>query len=144
MAELMARMVQESWSITMVRYGRALYTLRINTSFSAPGSRSDYFYQVSIVVPFQSKTHNGFPGKQEDKSLTVIEEILLNNFREKHNTVLVGVVTGNNLREFLLYTSAPSDLEEHLAKALRNIHYKYRLTIQEDRDWSVYESFYGK
>ncbi len=74
-----------------------------------------------------------------------IEEKLYDELHTKHETIFAGLITGNNMREFVLYTKDPEKLKPFLEKILNNFtNYLFQINIQEDKKWKIYKSYCPK
>lgn len=98
-------------------------------------------YEVKIVVPIREPDIRGFPRGVEAAQLQNIEERLVAEVEVEGETILVGVLTGDGIREFALYTSAPYSVRTKLVRlANGTTTHNVQFAVQEDPDWSVYKS----
>lgn len=72
-------------------------------------------------------------------------ELLIEKEVESENTRLAGVLTGRNMREFILYTSQPKAVEEDIEKIKVEIKsHELQYIVQHDPEWNTYKFMIGK
>jgi len=136
---------QESWSVKNFSDKGNDYMSRFNSWLWNFTNKDKYIYQVGITIAFKTKTENGFPTKKESQQLDEIEDKLYDEMHAKHETIFTGLITGNNMREFVLYTVDSKIMKPALEKILREFNeYVFQINIQEDKKWNVYKTYCPK
>lgn len=98
----------------------------------------DYKHQVGIAVPLNSPDKNGFPSKEEGVELGEIEDQIVSELQAGNESLLVGRLTTDGMREFVLYTSNPEGVKSKLEKLQHDVKsHELQLMIQGDPKWSV-------
>jgi len=106
--------IPEKWSVGQGAYeGRPLIT-RFNMGLKPFVGDPEYPNQLGIAVPFKDRTADGLPTAAEIEELNSIEDEIAKRLTVGNESVLAGVITTNNMREFVLYTS---DAKAATAKA---------------------------
>ncbi len=131
---------QDSWQVTQGhRDGQAIFT-RFSQAVGLAGDRADYGIQIGVAVPFVDPDSDGLPQGPEVGQLDEIEDLIVRESAGR--AVLVGVITTQAMREFVLY-SQDSEWIPEFHQALRdNVdHHDIQVMGQRDPDWGVYSSF---
>lgn len=113
--------------------------VRSNTGFCEFGSVSGYEHQVGIAAPFRAPEPTGLPSPAEDAELGEIEDAVRNSLQEHAESLLVAIITTSGMREFVLYTRAPQQLQQRFEQLRSRItSHEIQLTIQVDKSWDIY------
>lgn len=137
--------IQESWSVNRLVEDNHHYLLRLNGWLWNIANDNNYSFQVGIAVPFRIITKNGFPINEEIQKLNEIEEKLYDELNAKHGTIFAGLITGNNMREFILYTKDPEKLKPVLEIILNTFtEYQFQINIQKDKKWDIFKAYCPK
>jgi hypothetical protein len=133
--------IQESWSVNRLNEDNHEFVLRFNSWLWNIADDNPYIFQVGIATPFNKKTANGYPTNGETQILNNIEDALYDEFHEKHGTIFAGLITGNNMREFVLYTKDPEIIKPFLEKVLNTFaDYQFQINFQKDKKWEIYKA----
>jgi hypothetical protein len=119
--------------------GRALFA-RFDKRVGRLANDPRYAIQIGVAVPLRSPDSHGLPNRQELGQLEAFEDALMKKVAEK--AVLVGVITTNGMREFVLYTGSGEwipGFHEDLKAALPT--HQVQVMSQTDPSWSVYRQF---
>ena len=119
--------------------GRALFA-RFDTRARRLANDPRYAIQLGVAVPLRAPDSHGLPNWQEIGQLEAFEDALIKKVAKK--AVLVGVVTTNGMREFVLYTGSGDwipALHEDLKATLPT--HQVQVMAQTDPSWSVYRQF---
>ena len=113
--------------------------VRSNAGYREFGMVPGYEHQVGIAVPFRSPEPNGLPSLEENVELDAIEDAICNYLQEGAASLLVAIITTNGMREFVLYTRAPEQLQHSFEQLRRHImSHEMQLMIQVDKTWEIY------
>ncbi len=85
------------------------------------------------------------PTDAESKKLHYIEDLIISKLGKDNEAILAIVLTGPNLREFVLYASNPDTIiarYQDLKKLV--VPHELQLVINEDNRWTVFKSFITK
>jgi hypothetical protein len=102
--------------------------------------RSTHPIQIGVAVPLQSPREDGLPNDEESAQLEAIEEHVEHHVAGR--AVLVGVISTQGMREFVLYTSTGEWIEgfhRDLQAAVTT--HEIQVMAQTDPKWKVYSSF---
>jgi len=119
--------------------GRALFA-RFDKRAGRLAKDPRYSIQIGVAVPFRAPDRHGLPNTQEMGQLAVFEDALIEKVAAR--AVLVGVITTNGTREFVMYTGSGdwiAGLHEDLKAALPT--HEVQVIAQTDPSWSVYRQF---
>ncbi len=101
--------------------------------------RSTHPIQIGVAVPLRAHREDGLPDDAEIELLDGIEKHL-----EEHTAgraALVGVITGNGVREFVLYTRTGEWIEGfHRALQASVPTHEIQVMAQTDPKWRVYST----
>jgi len=131
---------QSSWEISQGRRNRQVIFTRFNKAFASAGDRTEYGIQVGVAVPLIDPDSAGLPQGLEHGQLNEIEDLILGQTRGR--AVLVGVITTQSMREFVLYTRDSQWIPEfHQALRGQVTHHDIQVMAQRDPSWDTYRSF---
>jgi len=119
--------------------GRALFA-RFDKRAARLAKDPRYSIQIGVAIPLRAPDRHGLPNTQEMGQLAEFEDALIERVAEK--AVLVGVITTNGMREFVLYTGSGdwiAGFHEELKAALPT--HEVQVMAQTDPSWSVYHQF---
>ena len=119
--------------------GRALFA-RFDKRAARFAKDPRYSIQIGVAVPFRAPDRHGLPNTQEMGQLAVFEDALIEKVAAR--AVLVGVITTNGKREFVMYAASRdwiAGLHEDLKAALPT--HQVQVLSQSDPSWSVYRQF---
>jgi hypothetical protein len=119
--------------------GRALFA-RFDKRAGRLANDPRYAIQIGVAVPFRAPDSHGLPNRQEIGQLEDFEDALIEKVAKK--AVLVGVITTNGMREFVLYTGSGDwipGFHEDLKATLPT--HQVQVIAQTDPSWSVYRQF---
>ncbi len=133
-----------NWGIYKGNMDGKSYSMRVNDVDYKDMSKN-YFYKVGIAVPFNWTTETGMPSRVELESLNGIEDYLFKVIRSDKD-IMVAVVTGNNVEEFIFYTSDPESFAELYKKKIQSYitDHKSQFYYKEDKNWDTYLALKGK
>src|SRR5205807_630881 len=108
--------------------------------------RAEYPNQLGIAVPFNRPTANGLPSSAESDQLNQIEDEISRRFSSGNESLLAGVITTNNMREFVLYTSndgAAVEKARNLAKDIKSHKksHKIQFALHHDPAWGNFSRY---
>lgn len=135
----------EQWAVGQALYGGAPLVMRINTSLEPFRGHPDLHHQIGIAVQLNEPGPNGTPTDAEMEQLQGIEDLIQETFRMRGLAILAVVLTMSDMREFVLYTSVPEQIEaafDDLQKQVTS--HPITLMIQPDPKWETYEQFRGQ
>lgn len=137
--------IKDAWSMHTLKEDGKNYLLRFNTALRDFKDQQDYPYMVGIAVPFKTKAPNGSPTGEELTALAKVEDTLLDNFNWKNDTILTGTITGEDMREFVLYTKDPNRLKPKLDQVLEKMKgHEFQGNVQHDPEWEIFKSYNPK
>lgn len=136
--------IPDSWSIGRGdRDGKPIIT-RFNLGLRPLIGNPAFKKQLGIAVPFTHPTDNGLPGSQESEQLYKLEDEIGRRFSAGNESLLAGIITTGNMREFVLYTSDESAAvakAEQLAKDIN--HHTVQYVVNDDPEWKVFKQIAG-
>jgi hypothetical protein len=101
-----------------------------------------YNHQVGIAVPLNDPDQNGFPSPEESEQLNDIENQVSRMLEPGNASLLVGVISTSGMREFILYTANPNEVQRKFEELKKEtLTHTLQLMIQLDKRWNVYKSF---
>ncbi|MDB5255021.1 MAG: hypothetical protein JWL92_397 [Candidatus Nomurabacteria bacterium] len=129
----------DTWDVSDATLKGDAFIIRVCTGLKEAIGHPDYSYQIGIAVPLNWETETGIMSNAESESLKEIEDQIEKKIESK-NTRLVGILTGRNMREFILYTSEPKIAEEKLEILKNEVDsHKIQFIIQHDPEWNTYK-----
>ena len=103
----------------------------------------EYQHQVGIAVPFNQADEKGFPSQEEFKALEDIEDRMTDLLTEGNESLLVGILTCRGMREFVLYTSSPEEVQRKFRQLQASVQsHGLQFMMQPDKDWLTYKQFF--
>lgn len=134
--------IPDSWSVFEGDYEGTIMIASFNAGARKIAGHPEYAYQVGIAIPFLAKSENGLPSSEESVILGQIEDALLQLFTPNNESIFVGRITNNNMREFVLYTSNCHNVKQKY-EALKQPFYEHKvqMIINADPKWHVYRQF---
>jgi hypothetical protein len=130
----------KSWAVYSCLYDDKPMVGRINQGAQSLAGSPAHNIQIGVAVRVKSPDKNGFPQANELKQLAAFEERLVERTRDE--AVLVGVLTTESMREFILYTGSGDWIPQAHTdlKTLLPTH-EVQMIAKTDPDWSVYWHF---
>jgi hypothetical protein len=130
-----------NWFVSERIHGGNPMIVRADAAFRGRGGVAGYTHQVGIAVPLRKPEPNGLPSTEESEQLNLIEETICGELETGRESMLVGVITTNGMREFVLYTKDPKKMQERFARWQELlVSHELQLMIQPDRAWDVYNN----
>ena len=123
------------------QHGKPLVA-RFDAKASALVGHPEYPYQVGIAFPLNAPAENGLTTDEENAQLHEYEEQLTALLRQDNESLKVGAITTNGVKEYVFYTASPDGVKakfEQFSPGIASHH--PRLKIQEDADWGAYTRF---
>lgn len=137
--------IEDRWSLAKAsREGKSLI-IRFNDALRKLSGHPDYGFQVGLAVPLRDMDEQDMPTDAESKKLHYIEDLIISKLGKDNEAILAIVLTGPNLREFVLYASNPDTIiarYQDLKKLV--VPHELQLVINEDNRWTVFKSFITK
>ena len=129
------------WSLCQGEYEGNVMILRVHSGYRGFVPLPGYDHQAGIAVPFREPAPSGLPSIGESPDLAAIEESI-SQFEENAESLLVAVITTGGMREFVLYTRSPADLERRFELLSTEVtSHEMQLMIQPDENWETYAQF---
>lgn len=120
--------------------GKPLF-VRLNTGAAAVAGHSALGHRVGVAVLLQAPDPSGLPSAQESATLAQIEDALEGALRVGHEAILVLVLTTDGMREFVLYSAAPQNLEAAISSVRAQFpSYAIQFYVEPDGEWDAYAS----
>lgn len=135
---------KDTFSFFTVQEEDKTYIYRSRNNMQRYAKSRKYPYQIGIAVPLYS-INNGFPSKEENEQLLILERILEKEFSKNNIALFVGAIMGGGMKEFVFYTGnhkAAAKIYERLKDEIK--HHELQCMIQEDPDWKTYKILNGK
>jgi threonyl-tRNA synthetase len=133
-----------TWNIYNGRIRDKDYSMRV-ININSKDMSAHFPYKAGIAIPFNWTTETGMPSNVELESLNKIEDYLSEIIGRDKN-IMVAVVTGNNVEEFVFYTSDPKALEtlykDEILDKIKD--HKSQFYFKEDRNWDTYLGLKGQ
>lgn len=133
---------KETFSINNMEEDGKHFILRFKDKQLEYAKTGKYPFQIGIAVPLND-SQNGFPTKEENEQLLIMEQILEKAFNKENTAILVGAIMGNNMKEFILYTGdhkKSATIFEKLKDEIK--HHKLQCMIREDPSWELYKTYH--
>ena len=116
--------------------------VRLNTGASAVSKQPALGHRVGIAVLLRAPDASGLPTSDESATLAHIEDAIAAALRVGHESILVVVLTTGGMREFMLYSAAPQNVEAAVETVRAQFpNYEIQFYVQPDADWDAYASF---
>jgi hypothetical protein len=137
--------IPEKWSVGQgTDDGKPIIT-RFNMGLKPYLGDSEFPNQLGIAVPFKQHSADGLPTTAEIKELDAIEDEIVKRFTVGNESLFAGVVTTNNMREFILYTSnakAATAKAEKLRKDITT--HAIQFEMHDDPEWQNFKNLAPK
>jgi hypothetical protein len=144
-SETMATLqITENWTVMRGTYhGKPIIT-RFNLGLRPLIGHPRFSKQLGIAVPFNHPTDHGLPQPRELRDLDAIEDEIGKQFSDVAEYVLAGVITYNNMREFVVYTANPMGAVAK-AKALSDTMrgHQIQFELHDDPGWENFKRFHS-
>jgi hypothetical protein len=138
------KQAEETFSLAEMKEDGKTYMLRFKNDQLRFAETGNYPYQIGIATPLHSNK-NGFPTKEENKQLFVLEALLIKEFAKDNIAVFVGSIVGGGMKEFIFYTGDHVTSVKVFEKMRDQIkHHELECVINNDPDWNNYKMFTGK
>jgi hypothetical protein len=132
------------WSVGKGQNDGKVMIVRVNTGYRRLGSLPGYEHQAGIAVPFRAPEPTGLPSPAENVQLDDVEDAIHASMQEQAESLLVAIITTGGMREFVLYTRAPEQLQKRFEELRARISsHDLQLMIQLDRNWETYSQLSG-
>ncbi len=132
--------VESAWHVYEgVHDGHPMYT-RFNIAIGDANDRTRYAIRVGVAVPLNDPDDRGLPSAEELDELAAIEELILTAIVD--HAALVGVITTQSMREFLLYTPTPdwiADFDTRIHELV--VGHEVQISAKTDPAWTAYRQF---
>ncbi|MEN8241234.1 MAG: DUF695 domain-containing protein [Chloroflexota bacterium] len=133
--------IKEEWGLSQGTYQDKAIFIRANKGLKKIARHPQYPHQVGVAVPLNNPNEHGLPISAEGEQLNEIEDQLVDALEVKNESVFVGAISTNGMREFVFYTSDPEQVIEKInAVQEKTETHKIQLIIQEDKDWLTYKT----
>ncbi len=127
------------WSVGEGELEGKVMIVRSNTGYRGLGSVAGYEHQVGVAVPLRAPEPTGLPSPEEAAQLGDLEDSICTSLEAEAESLLVAVITGSGMREFVFYTRAPEEAKQRFELLRRSVtSHEIQLMIQPDKDWRVY------
>ena len=134
--------IPESWSVGQGSVDGKIVITRFNLGLRPLVGRPEYPSQLGIAVPFNDRTENGLPTSAESEQLNQIEDEISRRFPVANESLFAGVITTNNMREFVLYTSNDLAATEKARQLVRDIStHKIQFALHHDPSWGNFTQY---
>lgn len=131
----------ESWTINKMTQDNKTFLLRFDKSLSTLVGSSNYPYLVGIATPLRTN-NQGFPSTTENEQLFDMEDKIIEAMQTKGNALFAGTITGNGVKEFILYTGKPKSATTSFDRIKDQFPgYTLQLIIREDKKWELYKTY---
>jgi hypothetical protein len=129
-----------AWVVSKGTYNDKPLYARFNAAFTHAGDIADYPIQVGVAIPLHSPDELGLPASAELDELAEVEDLLVEKVAGQ--AVMVGAITTNSMREFVLYTDKADWIEgfDHAMQAAVKGH-RVQVMAKTDPKWAVYSQF---
>jgi len=134
--------IPDEWAVFQGEHQSKPLLARFRKTALQLAGHPSFAHQVGIAVPLKHPDANGFPTAEESQDLNRIEDLISDKLQSQNESILVGVISTNGMREFVLYTTKPEHVKskvETISKAVPT--HTLQLMIQPDKDWKVLKSF---
>lgn len=135
---------KDAFSISEMKKDGKTYLLRFKENQWEFAKSGKYPFQIGIAIPLHSD-NNGFPTKQENEELFVIEDKLIKEFAKNNIAIFVGTIMGGGMKEFIFYTGdhkTSAKIFEKMRDQITN--HELQGVINNDPDWNNYKMLTGK
>jgi len=127
------------WSVGEGENDGKVMIVRANTGYREFGSLPGYEHQAGIAIPFRAPEPTGLPSWEENAQLDEVENAIRHSMQEQAESLLVAIITTGGMREFVLYTRAPEQLQKRFEQLRDRIaSHEMQLMIQPDKNWEIY------
>lgn len=130
----------EQWAVSAGEYdGRPIVT-RFDHSHRRQAGKAGKPIRIGVAVELTAPDDRGFPEEAESERLNAVEGRLVELVGDR--AALVGVITTNGTREWLLYSDT-SDWIEAFHHDLDDAtpDFEVQVMAERDPDWDVYKAF---
>ena len=132
----------DAWSMFQGEHNGHPLIARARTSAKDLVGHPSYTHQVGIAVPLHDPDQNGFPSAAESTQLDNIEDRIAYMLESGNESLLVVVISINGMREFVLYTTSPDEVQRKFGALKKEIlSHTLQLMIRPDKEWNVYKAF---
>lgn len=113
---------------------------RYREEFAKSFRRSAYPDRVTIAWTYSSA--NGMPSKAERESMDRMEDLLAPYVEKASLSMLVLVMTGEGLREWVYYSKSQNEFMAKINEVLRGLpQFPVEIDLWKDPEWKRYEAF---
>jgi hypothetical protein len=134
----------DEWSMFQGEHEGNPLIARVRTSAKDLVGHPSYAHQVGIAVPLNDPDQNGFPSAEESQQLNNVEDQVACMLEFGNESLLVGVISTNGMREFVLYTTSPDEVQRKFGQLNKETpSHSLQLMIRPDKGWDVYKAFVG-
>jgi hypothetical protein len=129
---------RNDWVLGLAELGESIYSLRFNRGYQPPLPRFDRCANLGVAL--NAPDQNGFPLSDETLRLFELEARI--DAAHKEHAILVGTLTGQGVKMFILYVR-DIDWLSQLEDAERTVVGGYQLTIkvEDDPRWNRFGEF---
>ena len=132
---------EDTFSIAELKEDGKTLLLRFKNNQLRFAKSGKYPYQIGLATPLHTN-NNGFPTKEENAQLLIMEDILIKEFSKNDLALFVGAIIGDGMKEFVFYTGdhkAAAKVYERLRDQIK--HHDLQCVINKDPDWNVYKLY---
>lgn len=135
-------MLEDEWSFHHgTKAGKPLIA-RFNLQAKPLIGHPEFTHQVSIAIPLNTPAPNGLTVDEENAQLRGVEEQMRASLQQENESLQVGAITHNGVKEYVFYTANPDGVTAKVAHLRTRItSHTLQLTIQPDEAWSVYKQY---
>lgn len=135
------KQTEDTFSFAELKEDGKTFLLRFKNNQLRFAESGKYPFQIGIAIPLHNNK-NGFPTKEENGQLFVLEERLIKEFATNNIALFVGSIVGGGMKEFVFYTGdhkASAKIFEKMRDQIK--HHELQCVINNDPEWNNYKMF---
>ena len=115
---------------------------RFNARAKALIGHPEFTHQASIAVVLNTPAENGLTTDDENNQLRGIEAQLRDLLQQDNESLQVGAITTNGVKEYVFYTANPDGAKAKFEQFRARVSdHQLRFTIQPDAEWTVFKQY---
>jgi Family of unknown function (DUF695) len=135
-------MAEERWATAVAKIGERAIVFRYVVAFAAGFDQSTQ--PDRIIIQWKYHSDSGMPSTAERQRMEQLEDLLTPKVEAGGSSTLTLVSTGENLREWVYYTTTEAGYMARLNEALRGQPpFPIEIIRGHDPAWSTYQTFLG-
>ncbi|WP_445370100.1 DUF695 domain-containing protein (plasmid) [Methylomonas sp. HW2-6] len=129
----------DNWQVAQGEYDGSPIVVRINANLRSFVGNSELVLKIGIAIPLNNPRHGEMPDPEENKTVSIIEDKVLEMLKSKGSAVQALAITTGTFKEFVYCTKPEIDVasfHQELKNGIPSHNVQCIATIE--KNWETY------